>query len=1350
MKAYSNSRKDTTPPHIYSIAEATSLDMNRTFKNQLIIFTGESGSGKTENFKEYLKYLSTTSRDGFYKNILDAYTILESFGNASTKLNSNTSLFASSVEIDYSFMKVIGANFNCFLFNSCRAYGTKGRNFNIFYQLLSSDEYRKKYKLKEIKDYRILPNDFNTLNDANLFLILLKCLNNLSIPTDKLFSVVSLILHLGNVSNDEKEYEILEEIYGIKKEQLNGLNLDQEIHLLYFNLFEYLVKALNSKLAPKQMVKTSITLVDFPGFQVEEDPTFGNFTINYFNDLMNNILNHYQFKKEQDTYILERIDWKATEFDLSKPRMKTQTKLIENIQNLEDDQIKIDHLFTSVNYKNIKNWKDMSHLKEGFYKEFSTPFNSFEKIQKLSDSIFSISSCTKTQKVVCIRPNNLGKSEIVHPKLLLNQIEKHNLQPIIKLTRKGFLDHHSPESFVKRYFMLGNVEHLAEEDEINAKCKIILRTCGLSSGKNYKIGKNVIFLKYGQVYELEDMRANRIIELIVTLQAYAKGYCARKNTQKLKQEKEEKEFDKQLESLPRSRKMRSATMTGASIQSMERLTKNESIYELFSKTTDDWSPTISKKSSMTLSKPSTPQQSPKETPKVDEEKKTNSELLLLNNNLRKENQMIRNENESLSIEMKQMKERLNTLEEENQEYKNQVTKKIEKILALQKKVKEMEKLLEGKESKPNTPQLTPVNSLSLKKSPQVLPLEKSPQLSLLEKSPQTLPLEKSPKLNTLEKSPQEVPLEKIPEEPVMTENVESKPLTPKVETLVKEDALIDSIPVVETPKIETLTKDAPVVQDSPSTEINAEPKLFIPTLKVIGNNIKVAIQDKQDKLLEEVTLIETPNEIHTPQSLVTPTSEPILDENEMPKPRKMERKRSIHEELKKEIISHPRESASKRDRKKKIETFLTILKESKEEQPQSYEELEILSVEKLFQRFENNENIEKNLNTLHNLIKSNVTIKPYRLKTLLPLLSNENENIVTTVAQILTLIIVDRDISKEVKTIDQFQSIIQLLSHKNENICILGSGIILNIIFEKENIPIVVKSGIIDPLVNILRLSVHKDLTSNSTMILSFISETLIKKDKIEFKDTVTKLKDPTNINTVTSLSTLLPRLDREMILSLGIYEYIVGIMTHDDINVQIKTLQIIASIHDKLAPEFSEQLKNGLSKLLSLTKSSQTQIQIHSLTALGLLLHNKEVKNAIRALHGIGNLIALLESKNELIIEKSCICLANLSNSNSVNQLMIRQLDGLPPLLELIYHSNNILQKAAANTLSNLLIDSKNKQFISSQLPGAIPAIMTLKSGGIVESKKISIPRKTEKVEDNSEKKLEKKTSFLGGIFKI
>ena len=73
-------------------------DMNT---DQCLIFSGESGSGKTEAMKLSLQYLTAITGHAreFHQTkyqILQSNIILESFGNARTRLNDNSSRFVSS------------------------------------------------------------------------------------------------------------------------------------------------------------------------------------------------------------------------------------------------------------------------------------------------------------------------------------------------------------------------------------------------------------------------------------------------------------------------------------------------------------------------------------------------------------------------------------------------------------------------------------------------------------------------------------------------------------------------------------------------------------------------------------------------------------------------------------------------------------------------------------------------------------------------------------------------------------------------------------------------------------------------------------------------------------------------------------------------------------------------------------------------------------------------------------------------------------------------------------------------------------------------------------------------------
>ena len=93
--------------------------IERKVKSQSILITGESGAGKTEAAKQVMKYLayqsrkksetlrhhfkSTTNEEvdttDIVDRILNANSLLESFGNAKTMKNANSSRFGKYTEI---------------------------------------------------------------------------------------------------------------------------------------------------------------------------------------------------------------------------------------------------------------------------------------------------------------------------------------------------------------------------------------------------------------------------------------------------------------------------------------------------------------------------------------------------------------------------------------------------------------------------------------------------------------------------------------------------------------------------------------------------------------------------------------------------------------------------------------------------------------------------------------------------------------------------------------------------------------------------------------------------------------------------------------------------------------------------------------------------------------------------------------------------------------------------------------------------------------------------------------------------------------------------------------------------
>lgn len=96
VKLYQNRRLGPNlPPHIFAVADTAYLCMLKDRKNQCIVISGESGSGKTESTNFLLHHLTALSQKGSHgsgveQTILSAGPVLEAFGNAKTAHNNNS------------------------------------------------------------------------------------------------------------------------------------------------------------------------------------------------------------------------------------------------------------------------------------------------------------------------------------------------------------------------------------------------------------------------------------------------------------------------------------------------------------------------------------------------------------------------------------------------------------------------------------------------------------------------------------------------------------------------------------------------------------------------------------------------------------------------------------------------------------------------------------------------------------------------------------------------------------------------------------------------------------------------------------------------------------------------------------------------------------------------------------------------------------------------------------------------------------------------------------------------------------------------------------------------------------
>jgi myosin-5 len=150
--------------------------MLRSGKNQTVVVSGESGAGKTVSAKYIMRYFATrespdqvgtrTKRgteqmSETEEQILATNPIMESFGNAKTTRNDNSSRFGKYIEIMFDEKtQIIGAKIRVYLLERSRLVfqPLKERNYHIFYQLCAgvTDEERQALSLLPVEQFDYL------------------------------------------------------------------------------------------------------------------------------------------------------------------------------------------------------------------------------------------------------------------------------------------------------------------------------------------------------------------------------------------------------------------------------------------------------------------------------------------------------------------------------------------------------------------------------------------------------------------------------------------------------------------------------------------------------------------------------------------------------------------------------------------------------------------------------------------------------------------------------------------------------------------------------------------------------------------------------------------------------------------------------------------------------------------------------------------------------------------------------------------------------------------------------------------------------------------------------------------
>lgn len=226
-------KSNTAPPHVFKIADQAYRNMMYSFSkqqtkcNQSILVSGESGAGKTESTKFIMRYLADITKEtdstraadtpaGIEDQILQSNPILESFGNARTSRNDNSSRFGKFIEINFAPRHstkfcIIGATIRTYLLEKVRlCHQCIGeRNYHCFYEIIKGSTVQEKVRrgLETIDSYHYLNQSQcherkDGVDDASQYSSLLIAMTTLAFTADEqthVLDITAAVLHLGNV-----------------------------------------------------------------------------------------------------------------------------------------------------------------------------------------------------------------------------------------------------------------------------------------------------------------------------------------------------------------------------------------------------------------------------------------------------------------------------------------------------------------------------------------------------------------------------------------------------------------------------------------------------------------------------------------------------------------------------------------------------------------------------------------------------------------------------------------------------------------------------------------------------------------------------------------------------------------------------------------------------------------------------------------------------------------------------------------------------------------------------------------------------------------------------------------------